>query len=93
MNEIWVLSSRNSERGREAAYQQVSCDIKSFEGQRRKQLALPQELSKDPPQQRGNVTKVLRDDSFQLEKEWGEHSKITNRMDRSHKAQKHILDH
>lgn len=34
--------------GGRLAYQQVSCDIKSFEGQRRKQLVLPQELSKDP---------------------------------------------
>lgn len=48
MTEIWVLPYRYTKGGRRVTYQQISCDIKSFQGPGRKQLALPQELRRDP---------------------------------------------
>lgn len=58
-----AVPSGNKREGGRLTCQQVSCDIESSEDQRRRQLAVPQELSKvfttEMP-----FGKVLRDDIF-----------------------------
>lgn len=91
MTEIWVLPSKYIRGGRRLTNQQVSCDIKSFQDQGRKQLALPQELRRDPTTEASYGHGLERGFFFfQLEKEWGEHSNITNGIGKSLKARENI---